>query len=174
MDQLGARLHATLRDTVRGLRARVLELDRRPGLAGWPARLATRGRHAAELTHALTTTARSMLATRERRLRTAQITLETREPGRRLEASRTRVVAAGERLTAAMAYRRQRFEGRLADLTGRLEALSPLGVLARGYAVCWNASRTAIVRDAASVSVGDDVAITLRRGQLTCTVQGKE
>ena len=30
----------------------------------------------------------------------------------------------------------------------RLESLSPLAVLARGYAVCWNADRSAIVRSA--------------------------
>jgi len=174
VDQLSDRLRATLRDTVRGLLTSVLELDRRPGVAGWPARLAIRGRHAAELTHALTQATRSTLVTRERRLRSAQLKLEAHEPGRRLEASRTRLVVAGERLGAAIVHRRQRLEGRLGDLTGRLEALSPLGVLARGYAVCWNANRTAIVRDASAVSVGDDVAITLRQGQLTCTVTGKD
>ena len=174
VDQLSDRLRATLRDTVRRLLTSVLELDRRPGVAGWPARLAIRGRHAAELTHALTQATRSTLVTRERRLRSAQLKLEAHEPGRRVEASRTRLVVAGERLGATIIHRRQRLEGRLGDLTGRLEALSPLGVLARGYAVCWNANRTAIVRDASAVSVGDDVAITLRQGQLTCTVTGKE
>ena len=174
VDQLGDRLRATLRDTIHRLLTSVLELDRRPGVAGWPARLAIRGRHAAELTHALTQATRSTLVTRERRLRSAQLKLEAHEPGRRVEASRTRLVVAGERLGAAIVHRRQRLEGRLGDLTGRLEALSPLGVLARGYAVCWNANRTAIVRDASAVSVGDDVAITLRQGQLTCTVTGKD
>ena len=174
VDQLSDRLRATLRDTIRRLLTSVLELDRRPGVAGWPARLAIRGRHAAELTHALTQATRSTLVTRERRLRSAQLQLEAHEPGRRLEASRTRLVVAGERLGAAIVHRRQRLEGRLGDLTGRLEALRPLGVLARGYAVCWNANRTAIVRDASAVSVGDDVAITLRQGQLTCTVTGKD
>ena len=174
VDQLSDRLRATLRDTVRRLLTSVLELDRRPGVAGWPARLAIRGRHAAELTHTLTQATRSTLVTRERRLRSAQLKLEAHEPGRRLEASRTRLVVAGERLGAAIVHRRQRLEGRLGDLIGRLEALSPLGVLARGYAVCWNANRTAIVRDASAVSVGDDVAITLRQGQLTCTVTGKD
>ena len=174
VDQLSDRLRATLRDTVRRLLTSVLELDRRPGVAGWPARLAIRGRHAAELTHALTQATRSTLVTRERRLRSAQLKLEAHEPGRRVEASRTRLVVAGERLGTAIVHRRQRLKGRLGDLTGRLEALSPLGVLARGYAVCWNANRTAIVRDASAVSVGDDVAITLRQGQLTCTVTGKD
>ena len=174
VDRFGDRLRATLRDTIRRLLTRVLQLDRRPGLAGWPARVAVRGRHTAELTHTLARATRSTLTTLERRLRAAQLGLEAREPGRRLEVNHTRLGAVGERLGAAIVHRRQRLEGRLGDLTGRLEALSPLGVLARGYAVCWNANRTAIVRDTSAVSVGDDVAITLRRGQLTCTVTGKE
>lgn len=172
--QLRDRLCGTLRATIRRRLASVLEFDRRPGLAGWPARLAIRGRHAAELTHALARATRSTLVTRERRAHRAQLRLEAHEPGRRLETSLTRLAVAGERLGAAIIHRRQRQEGRLGDLTGRLEALSPLGVLARGYALCWNASRTEIIRDTSVVAVGDDVAITLRQGQLTCTVTGKD
>ena len=174
VDQLRHRLYATFRGAIRRRLTRVLELDRRPGLAGWPARLALRGRHAADMTHALTRASRSTLVIQERRLRDAQLSLEAHEPGRRLETSRTRLLVAGTRLGAAITQDRQRLRGRLADLSGRLEALSPLAVLGRGYALCWNASRTAIVRDTSAVSVGDDVAISLRQGQLTCTVTGKD
>jgi exodeoxyribonuclease VII large subunit len=174
VDRLGERLQATLRDTIRHRRTQVLQLERRPGLAGWPAHVAVRGRHAAELTHALSRATGATLAVRTRRLRAAHLGLEAREPGRQLEASRTRLVTADERLGATIVHRHQRLEGHLADLTGRLDSLSPLGVLSRGYAVCWNADRTAIVRDASAVAVGDDVGITLRHGQLTCTVTGKD
>ena len=173
IDTQAGRLRATMRETVRRHRTRILELDRRPGLAGWPARLALRGRHAAELTHALTQTARTTLDARQRRLRTAHLRLEACEPSRRLAAGRTRLATARERLGAATVQRRQRLERRLADVAGRLQALSPLGVLARGYAVCWTADRSAIVRDASEVSLGDNLAVTLHQGQLTCTVTGK-
>jgi len=173
VDRVGDRIRATVRDAIRRRRTRVFELDRRPSLANWPTRLAGRGRHTAELTHALTRTIAATLTTRARRLRAARLGLETHEPGRRLEATRTRLVAVQQRLGAAIVQRRQRLDLRLADLTGRLETLSPLGVLARGYAVCWNAEHTAIVRDTSAVTVGDDVAITLRHGHLTCTVTGK-
>jgi exonuclease VII large subunit len=43
-------------------------------------------------------------------------------------------------------------------------------VLGRGYAVCWNADRTAIIRDEAAVSPGDKVHVKLERGELDCTV----
>ena len=56
-------------------------------------------------------------------------------------------------------------------MTGRLETLSPLGVLARGYAVCWNSDRSAIIRDAAAVTPGDRVRVTLQEGELDCEVR---
>ena len=56
-------------------------------------------------------------------------------------------------------------------VVGRLESLSPLAVLGRGYAVCWNDDRTAIVRSAAAVARGDRVHVTLHDGEIGCIVQ---
>jgi len=58
----------------------------------------------------------------------------------------------------------------LRTLAGRLESLSPLAVLGRGYAVCWNEERTAIVRSAGSVAPGDRVHVTLADGEIDCRV----
>jgi exodeoxyribonuclease VII large subunit len=54
----------------------------------------------------------------------------------------------------------------------RLESLSPLAVLGRGYAVCWDADRTRVIRDASAVSIGERVRVTLNRGELECEVAG--
>ena len=196
IDRLGERLRTAARDAAARRRTRLLDLDRRPALAGWPARLAMRSRHVAGLTHAIGQIARTRLAARARRLGGLQLRLEAAEPGRRLEAARTRLVAAGSRLDAAFARRREaartrlvaagsrldaafarrreRAGGRLNELSARLDALSPLGVLGRGYAICWHGDREGIVRDAAAVSVGDDLVIGLHRGRLGCTVTGKQ
>jgi exodeoxyribonuclease VII large subunit len=53
---------------------------------------------------------------------------------------------------------------------GRLNALSPLNVLDRGYAICRDGNGN-ILRDAASVSAGDEVQIALARGELQCRVE---
>ena len=174
VDQLTGRLRAGVLDPLRRSRTRVLELDRRPGLTGWPARLTSHGRHTAELTHAISSALREALAFRLSHVHAVRIRLNTREPGRRVEATRTRLVAAGERLGATLAHRRQKLRNQVSHLTGRLEALSPLGVLARGYAVCWDDEQTKILRDSATVSVGDNVAIRLARGRLSARVTGKK
>jgi exodeoxyribonuclease VII large subunit len=87
---------------------------------------------------------------------------------------RARLTAANARLTAAAGRDRHRAEARFGALAGRLENLSPLAVLGRGYAVCWNADKTAIVRSAASVRPGDTVRVTLAAGEIACEVQGKD
>ena len=166
------RLHARLRDQARRLRTRLLGLDRHPAFVGWPARLAVQARVAAELTHTLDTRIRASLTGRDRRLRKMRLRLEACEPSRRLETMRTRLVAADGRLTTAARQRGDSAHARTRDLAGRLNALSPLGVLGRGYAVCWHGERGVIVRDAATLTAGDPVAITLHRGHVRATVTG--
>jgi exodeoxyribonuclease VII large subunit len=74
------------------------------------------------------------------------------------------------RLRAAGRRRQERAQAHVATLAGRLESMSPLAVLGRGYAVCWNGDRTAIVRRAAAVAPGDRVRVTLHEGELDCKV----
>ena len=59
--------------------------------------------------------------------------------------------------------------GRFSSVTQTLEALSPLSVLERGYAVCRTSAGT-IVRRAAQVGVDTDLDILLRDGELTARV----
>ena len=101
-----------------------------------------------------------------------RLRLESRDLRRHLAGIRTRLGAANGRLTTAAGTARHRAESRLTSLAGRLENLSPLAVLARGYAVCWNEDRTAIVRRASTVSPGDRVHVTLHEGEIECEVRG--
>ena len=56
-------------------------------------------------------------------------------------------------------------------LAARLDGLSPLAVLARGYAVCWDDTRTIVIRSARALAPGDHVIVTLGEGELRCEVQ---
>jgi exodeoxyribonuclease VII large subunit len=64
-------------------------------------------------------------------------------------------------------------KGRAEQLRARLEALSPLGVLARGYAVVETGERR-IVRDASSVEVGERISVRLAKGRLGAKVESTE
>lgn len=59
-------------------------------------------------------------------------------------------------------------------LASRLESLSPLGVLSRGYSITVRRDTGAVVRDAELVEEGDDLSVRLYRGELECRVSGKQ
>jgi exodeoxyribonuclease VII large subunit len=63
-------------------------------------------------------------------------------------------------------HRRGRFE----RLTSQMEALSPLAILERGYALVFDASGK-LVKDSAQVKAGEDVSARLARGQIVATVK---
>jgi len=172
IDRLHGRLHAAARARVQVLSRRVHVAGARPAFAGFPGRVAMRGRHAAELSHALARIMRAGIAARERRRQQIERLLTTFDLGRRLAGIRTRLVGADARLTGAVRRRQHRAEAQLGSVAGRLDTLSPLAVLGRGYAVAWNADRTRVLRDAATVAPGDTVRVTLSRGELDCEVRG--
>lgn len=55
---------------------------------------------------------------------------------------------------------------------GKLEALSPLRVLERGYSICIDAVSGELIQDSGMVSKGDQVSVILRKGSLDCEVKG--
>ena len=61
--------------------------------------------------------------------------------------------------------------GRLAELSGRLEALSPLAVLSRGYAIVHRRQDGAIVRRAEDLEVGERIAVRVAEAELDAVVQ---
>ena len=172
IDRLRDRLHAAARSRVQHLSRRVHVASSRPAFAGFRGRVAMRGRHAAELTHALARLVRSALAIRDRRVVQLERQLTTFDAGRRLAAIRTRLVIADGRIRAAASRCQDRAYARFRHAAGRLDTLSPLAVLGRGYAVAWNEDKTHVLRDATQTRQGDRVHVTLARGELQCDVRG--
>jgi exodeoxyribonuclease VII large subunit len=96
--------------------------------------------------------------------------LDQFDPRHRLGAVRARLVSRDGQLQAAVRRRLTRAQARIGALAARIDGLSPLAVLGRGYSVTWDASRTRIIRDASTLQPGDTVSITLERGTFDATV----
>lgn len=58
----------------------------------------------------------------------------------------------------------------IAAVVGRMNGLSPLAILGRGYSILSRARDGAILRNAEEVEVGDEVLAHLAKGRLKCTV----
>jgi len=78
--------------------------------------------------------------------------------------------AAADRMAARVAAANER----LGAAAGRLETLSPLRVLARGYAIVTREGATAPVTDAATLAAGDAVRMRLARGRASARVLSTE
>jgi exodeoxyribonuclease VII large subunit len=76
------------------------------------------------------------------------------------------------RLRRALANHVERAEGRLGALQGRLDALSPLRVLGRGFAVVRDARTQMVVRSVGRAAPGQAIDVLLRDGRLLATVDG--
>jgi exodeoxyribonuclease VII large subunit len=167
----GTALRAALARRVERARERVRGLER--GL-GDPAR---RVRDLALRLDDLAERARRGLAGRvawdRRELATLSRRLVRGGPGAGVERARQRVTGAGDRLGFALAVRVRQGRAVLERAAGRLDALSPLACLGRGYAL---ARRTdgAFVRDAAVLAPGEPLRLRFARGEATTRVESVE
>lgn len=89
-------------------------------------------------------------------------------PQARVAQGRQRVDELAQRLTLLVRRRLDREQGRLQRAAAALEAMSPLAVLGRGYAIAFKDGK--VVRDAAALVPGDKIRVRLMRGQVETTV----
>jgi len=92
-------------------------------------------------------------------------------PARRLRESALLLRELRLRLWAAAARAHERAGARLAGIAGRLDALSPLAVLGRGYGLAFRVSDGTILRDARQAPPGETILVRLARGRLRATVR---
>ena len=172
IDRLAHRVNTLMQGRLHRARARLGTIESRSGYAGYAMRIAMRGRRADDLSHQLLRAWHGQLGRRGRGYQRLRLALEQFDVRRRFGTIRTQLVAVDGRLRSAVDRQVHAADARLRGAAARLDSLSPLAVLARGYAVCWNADRTAIIRDAAAVERGDRVHVKLERGELDCAVTG--
>jgi exodeoxyribonuclease VII large subunit len=137
----------------------------------WPTAVVMRERDCRHLLLGLRHAMADRLARVNQRFDLLRRRLERQDARRVVAGLRTRIVQADGRLAERVTHRRLQAAARAGALSARLDALSPLAVLGRGYAVCWNEARTAIIRSARSVEPGERVHVTLADGELPCRVE---
>jgi exodeoxyribonuclease VII large subunit len=93
-----------------------------------------------------------------------------RQIARRREELRKDVDRLSSRMRASLAARQSAF----ATLAGKLESLSPLAVLSRGYALVWDVSRGSLLRRAADVRPGDPLRVRVHDGEVRARVAPEE
>ena len=140
-------------------------------LRQWPVRVVMRDRDRHELMLRLGHAMRHRVGRHAQRFDALRRRLERRDVRRVTADLTTRIVRADGRLRELVTARRLAWQARVRALAAQLDAMSPLAVLGRGYAVCWNESRTSIIRSAQAVEPGEAVRVTLAEGELTCRVQ---
>lgn len=144
----------------------------------------------------LRTAAHKQLQARRQRLTALQERLELRTPANYIAEKRLLLDQMTDRLCAALPARLTREEQKLTVLRQRLltagqgglhrrrlrfaqtvatlDAISPLRVLARGYAVATRGKRGAVVTDAAALEAGDTLHIRFAKGAANCRVTDTE
>jgi exodeoxyribonuclease VII large subunit len=75
----------------------------------------------------------------------------------------TRAFAGAAQVTLSRAERR------LATVSGKLDAMSPLKVLSRGYSIAYKGE--SVIKSTADVTLGDKLSVRLSDGSVTCTVE---
>ncbi len=97
--------------------------------------------------------------------------LEAARPGARLARDRERILAADRRLESSLAARLRSAQERYERAVDRLEARSPVAILARGYSLARLAGERGFVTDASRLKVGDLLETTYHAGRSLSRVE---
>lgn len=93
------------------------------------------------------------------------------DPRKKLGQYSQRVDELLGRLVLGLNHHVRRDRALLTSLTGALDHLNPLGILARGYSVTRSLPGGAIVKEASAVKPGDTLSTTLHQGEIISRVE---
>ena len=172
LDRLGTNLQRLMRFKIMDARTRVQEHSLSQVFDDVRANLRNAGLRRARSSHELHAVMTLALQTARRRADAAKHQLSPANLRARLASARTRFDAASAGCNDAISARLEDARRRLGLNAASLDALSPLAVLQRGYAIAQDRDGR-LLRDGTAVTVGDAVRLRLARGRLDCRVEGK-
>lgn len=153
-------------------RERLSSLAKHRALATPAHQVALRRQRLDELRQRLDDGVVGLLETRTTDLRLLRTRLEHVSPARRIDAAREELAQNRRHLSAAAKHHLARVQERFAGLAARLDALSPLAVIARGYSVVRDAGGR-LVRRSDQVADGEVIEARMPDGWLRATVIGR-
>jgi exodeoxyribonuclease VII large subunit len=100
--------------------------------------------------------------------------LQHNDPKGKVNALRQDIVLLSLRAESLLSQRLESFHQEFGDKAARLEVLSPLKTLARGYAIATHSSGGVVVTDSGMLTIGEKLTLKLFRGQAKCRVETLE
>lgn len=167
---LHRRLDRAMRYRMLMARNRLTELAQHGAFLRIQDLLGRRGQRLDELMFRLANGFRQSLREYRRRLEIASARVRHYDFRRSLAITRTKLDAGTDMLERAMQARFAQHRSRLDQLTGKLDALSPVRILDRGYALVFD-SGGKLVKDATRLAPGDRISARVSRGTLAAEVK---
>lgn len=151
-------------------RQRLTELAQHGAFARMMALINQRQQKLDDLVHRLERSERQLLETQRRQWEVASAKVRHYDVRRILASIHKELDSHTAALGNAARTRLMQQRSRLDQLSGELQALSPLAILERGYALVFDSSGK-LVKDAVQVQPGDDITARLAQGTITATVK---
>ena len=170
---LTTNLARSIRYRIAGSRTEVQELALSPAFDAVAARLREAMAARDDNQHRLRTAITSMIQRAQRRVGAATHSLSPVHLSSAVRAARTRFDSLNKARDAGIVTRLETAKQQLAMAAGALDALSPLKVLERGYAIAHDADGH-VLREASALTIGDAVRLRLWKGAVDCRVEGTE
>jgi exodeoxyribonuclease VII large subunit len=172
VERLDGRLEKALRYQLLIGRQRLTELAQHGAFGRMIDLIRRRQQKVDELMNRLTHAQRDVLEAQRRRFETLAAAVQHYDLRLVLSGVRKELDAKVASMAAAtrnlLLQRRSRWE----RLTGQIDALSPVAILERGYALVFDSSGK-LVKDSEQLTLGEDVSARLARGEIVATVQKK-
>ena len=107
----------------------------------------------------------------ENRLQIEKSKLFLLSPSLNLEEKMNLISYEVQNLENAVQKKIEHLKESLQNLAGKLEALSPLAVLSRGYAIAYSQTNNKIIKSSYQVAVKESIRIQLHQGEIKATVE---
>ena len=113
------------------------------------------------------------LAQAEQRLAYAANAAPFRHPERMLRQESQGLDQLWLALTSGLKQRMTAYDNSLAILAEKMDMLSPLTTLSRGYAICRSLDEAKVITGVEQAALGQEIEVVLARGRLNCRVTRK-